>query len=569
MSHALGPAARFPARLTAQLPPDRLHQAQTVVAETRAEYARGATPALHRQLLGELIGEIRDCVPFPSGMVSADPLYRLQDQVVDIAPHSFALAELIDTLNWATQLLLTQGSGSFTNKPDLLASRGASYLHVHALRQLKNGAVPDEQDAQRALFAATLQAGNCPENAAVGLGLAQSLDQATLAAMGIRIDPSKLAFATVGDRICDHAYGLVNHADDGAFDWADARMHAGLWSIDAHQLYPMPTRYDHSLYNHPHAQVRMLAGPRHAGDGTASPAFTLDLGEARALRESLAERLGPAWAQGPHAQLTASDRALHRDVVAAMQAQGVNHYTQIDLSSFGVDARARLEQQLAQLDERLSARRFGWVVQQGATTGTWAGLCQRSNPDLVYRNRETGQHLAPMVPSHYLEITERKRWAWAVYEAATAAPTSAPRWAPVHGVGTPIPAAVEAIEQEPFLAALAGARAMDYRFNGVRPSGLPAFETALAVLEAWVDRMHHANSPTLRARIAETGLDAGPSLAAVQRNLSTLADVAKQLADQAQDGEQRSRAGALHAHAVSTPAHRQAAELVEQWRRGD
>jgi hypothetical protein len=483
-----------------------------------------ADPGLHehRQILRDVLGEIRDCVPFPASMVRGNDHYALQDKVIEIAPHAFELASLIDKLNWSVRLALTKGPGSGTKMPDALASRGASMTNTDTLRWLETSNAVDHDYIRGLGFgAAVLQGGNCGENAAVAVGLAQSLDDAMLKDLGVEVDLSKLLFVLVGDSQCDHSYAIVHHADDGPCDPTAAEHLHRLWSIDPHQLYPMPCRYDNARYNHPHVDALFpMPGPRLPSLAPEVQAHRLDLGAARFARERLQAELGRGWADQP--DRIPSKRLLrqHPAVAAALRAQNVSDYLDIDPSQVPPQARAELERQIASLHRTVVDRSFVAHAQGGNVRETWQGLCLPNNPNVVYRNRATGELLAPTVPAHYLEKTEQPRWAWDVYQRP-------PR---VAASGPPdlIPAAVQAIEQEPFLGALAAARALDYSANSPLPGQIATYTQALKNLEQWIDRMFSEASAAVFQRVRSVGLQDQTvrSLRAVERNLDRLEQLA-------------------------------------------
>jgi hypothetical protein len=529
----------------------------------QAAYAQSAAdPSLteHRQILRDLVGEIKDCVPFPVSIVDGNDRYTNEEAVIDIAPHDFELARLIEKLNWTVRFALTKGHGSATKMPDVLASRAASTSYMRTGRELEKKEVVDHDFFRdQAFAAAVLEGGNCGENSVVVLGLAQSLDDEMLRDLGVHVDLSKLLFAWVRDPECGHSYALVHHEDDGEFDPRDPEDYDRLWSIDSHQLYPMVSRYDHSLYNHSHADsIVGMPGPRSNLTDIQAQTHRLDLGAARAARQALQDRLGQGWADRNVRKPSASDWRRHPEVAAAMRDQGVSDYALIDLSKVDPARRAELEQQIGQLHRRVSQRVFAAEVRSGNVREQWQGLCLPSNPNAVYRNRQTGEILAPTVPTHYLERTETARWAWRVYQDPPQG---------VDGDDLLIPPAVQAIEQEPFLRALAGARALDFSANAVHPEQTAAFAQALTSLEQWVDRMKDEASDGLFGRVRATGLESQvmDGLAATQRNVDTLERIARDLATAApDDSPARTAALQLRARVAESPARTQLDMLLLQ-----
>ena len=101
----------------------KLHQRAYTQAKTAAYEQSAADPRLteHRQVLRDLVGEIKDCVPFPVSIVDGNDRYTNEEAVIDIAPHDFELARLIEKLNWTVRFALTKGHGSATKMPDVLA----------------------------------------------------------------------------------------------------------------------------------------------------------------------------------------------------------------------------------------------------------------------------------------------------------------------------------------------------------------------------------------------------------------------------------------------------------------
>jgi hypothetical protein len=537
-----------------------------VVREARARSAADPDRAEHRQILRDLVGETNDAVPFPTSMVEGNDRYFMLDEVIDVAPHAFELAKLIDKLNWSMRLALTEGAGSATKMPDLLASRGTSGIAWSEVNRLVATSSNGYDEIRDFGFASTVVGGgSCGNNASAIVSLAQSLDDDMLKDMGVNVDLSKLLFIWMQDPDCDHSYAAVHHGDDGEVEMNDPAGFHNLWSIDSHQLYPMPVRYDQSLYNHTHLDATIaMPGPRvaHPDPQHTAEALRLDLGAARAARESLEQKLGRGWIDREARQPTHREIRQHPEVASAMRDQGVSDYMQIDTSTVADPIqREALEKQIADLDRNVKLRIFAEAVENGNVHvhEQWQGLCLPINPNAVYRNSATGEILAPTVPTAYLERTERARWAWDVYKnspQASAEITPAP--------DAILPPAVEAIEQEPFLGALAAARAMDFSANSLYAERLPDYVQALNALEQWVDRMHNEASESLVSRISATGLqgEVVQSLAATQRNLDVLEHTAAHFAARSEPGsETHAMAAALRVRVANSKAQEQLAEL--------
>jgi hypothetical protein len=541
--------------------PEHWRAYDDAMRESMRRSAAAPSRAEHRQIMRDLVGETADCVPFPASIVSGntDSRYRLMPAVLDLAPHAFELAKLVDKLSWVVRLLLSKGAGSGTMAADLLASRGASVVTYQTARHYANaelfhGDKRYEELRDLSFAAAVLEGGNCSENAAVLLGLAQSLDDAMLADMGVNVDPSKLLFLWARDSACDHVYALVHHEDDGSADARDPSQYSKLWAIDPHQPYPMASRYDQTLYNHPHVdRVVGMPGPRFAHPVYQAKDLRLDLGAVRAVQARLQASLGNRWMDRTERAPVAQELSHYPQLAALMREQGVADYAQLDTSQLEPTRRAMLETQIAALDRMVMLRAFSRQVERDALPAyaRWQSICAAVNPRAVYRNSATGEILAPTVPVHYLERTERARWAWHVYRFP---PLNLP-WDSTQIV----PPAVQAIEEEPFLGALAAARAMDLSANHLHPEGVRDFHRALSALEQWIDRLHSESSPALLSRVHATGLQGQviKGLKTVEQNLHTLRRIARRLEARAEPAsvhqEQAVDLGLRIAHSKARP----------------
>jgi hypothetical protein len=515
----------------------------------------------HRQIVNDLAGELRESIPFP--MALAAPGEDHPDKVIEVAAHDFELARLVHMLNWMTRLALTKGAGSYMKMPDLLASRGAGHPRVETARSLEDFLGTTDPALSGLAFAAALvEGGNCAEHAAVAVNLARTMDQAMLAELGIDLDPAKLSFVLARDGDCDHAYALARHADDGALDWHDPGTFRHGWSIDPHALYPMACRYDQSPYNHSHADFAPIPGPRAPfHDATGEP--PLDLGAVHEVREQLEATLGPRWAEQDLTRPTFLDRLRNPALEYARRIQGVGDPMQIDTGALGTRLGRRLQSRQAKLERRIALRLFAAQIAAGRVKESWVGLYLPRNPNTVYYNVDTGELLAPVVPARYLEATERKRWAWAVY---CQPPVPQSPMVALQARRQAVPPAVEAIEQEPVLAALAAARALDFTGNGAHPERVQEFGRALSALERWIGRIHRGTTPRLLRRVHATGLQPQffSSLLAVGHNLHALSRMVQRMEAAAEDGSLESnRAASLHRRVAASPAWSQTTELIE------
>ena len=566
------------------LPPATRHLAKNYLDAKSATLPRYSNTdrSEHSPILRDLLAEAGPCIPFPNHIVHGNARYHVAPETIDIAPHEFELAKLIDRLNWVARLALTKECGSGTKRPELLASRGQSNDRALFARAVQ----PQEG---LGLSAAVLQSGNCGDNAEFMTMLARGLDDDTLREMGINLDLSKLVLYLVSDLECDHEYVVLHHSDEMPLEFTEVAApddpeqqyerfsntteKKRLWPLDSHQLYPMACRYDKSTYDHLE-HTGILDAASLGGQPSSDLERVLDLGFARAIRQDMIQRLNLGEKGIDKAILEDFRRAkgIRSEFVDQItREQHVSHYARVDTTRLSAEERAKFQQEIAHIEREIGRKNLKWMYKNGYMEETWVGLCLPENPDATYRNRDTGEILTPTVPPQYFERTERIRWAHDVWK--TKQPDRAIFQSRIRSFFTKfdIPPAVEAIERLPFLSALAGARAMhlgdNHRFHLHHVGQL---EQAWSSLESWVARMHADLLPQLIEEIHSVGLkeDVQKALIRVRENVHVFSDVMEKLETDvaamspAPDEQEKSRITQLRSSALDSPAWQQMAALL-------
>jgi hypothetical protein len=210
--------------------------------------------------------------------------------------------------------------------------------------------------------------------------------------------------------------------------------------------------------------------------------------------------------------------------------QNVSHYAQVDRARLGPVERHKFERKVKKIEREVERKNIKRLYKVNYFEERWIGLCLPENPATVYRRRGFQELLAPTVPPHYLERTEKMRWAHETWKSLRPDLAALEQSAfKLRRTRFDIPPAVEAIENMPFLGALAGARALNYSHNSPHVEMLEGYERAFASLEQWITRMgtELSSSPNLVAQIRKVGLDREVlrSLGLVKKNLHAFSDL--------------------------------------------
>lgn len=533
----------------------------------------------HRTRLKQWAREIGDCMPFPNRLFADHPEHNIPFETIEVEPHHFELAKLVDALGWMTRLHLTKGGGSASKRPELFASRGLNYQKISFER------AAEDRDVFLALTTGVMQSGNCDSNAVFATNLVRSLDADILRALAIDIPLERIRGMQMHDYAHDHVYVAMNFDDeaprqsvgriadgDGQIRDANLLPAAGataLWSLDPHQLYPMACRHDHSTYNHldhTEARSRFTAGSEgHLGVNTqfiedvrADINRQLNLGEHgidHALREPV--------------MFDAGIRSKFIDRI--MREQNVGHYARVDTGRLSPADREKFQAKVAQIEKEIGRKFLKRLYKAGEFEEHWFGLCLPDNPARLYRHRTTGETLAPRVPPAYFERTEKIRWAYDVWKRTR------PERAALNKERTwtrprfDIHPAIEAIEKLPFLAALAAAKELDFSRNQRHVSQLAAYKIAYASMTDWIGRMHAEmdSTPDLAATLRKAGLrdEVRAALVRAQANLQELDAIMETCLTQLSEAQQNELRAFIAETRRNNPAG-QLAELVTRFQPG-
>jgi hypothetical protein len=567
----------LPSFLTGRSPESQPPLADTGNAYRQAMlfYRMAGSEVDHRFVVGELLAEMHDCIPFPNHLLSGRPSYEITPKIIEVAPHEFELVRLIDKLNWITRLALIKGGGSATKEPELFASRGISSLKVDFIRW-----VHDEDVDRSQTPIAVMQSGNCGDSADFTYALARTLDDDMFSLLGI--DPQELCWNRLELfrlHAChiDHEYAVCGY---GAFETRQVEVEgtgeqrdffqedldqSRLWTMDSHQLYPAPCRYDESLFNDSYIAPRDTN--RH-----------LDLGEAREIRARMTRELelgqdGISQALRDRYLAEVNIRSIRSEYIDEVKRrQDVDHHARVDTTLLSPAERQKFKQIVEKIEHEQDRKIIKRMYRLGWFANDWKGVFVAKNPAVGYRNSKTGDLVRPHVPAHYFERTERIRWAYAVWERTRPRREALQARSGLLRPKFEIHPSVEAIENMPFFHALAPARAMNLESNEFRNEdrihAMDELQNAFTALEDWIGRMHgELNAdPSLVRTIESLGLgeDVRQALNSVRHNLHAFHNVMCAIVDGlSKHSQDRQPAVKLQEEALGSPAWQQTSELQQ------
>jgi hypothetical protein len=504
--------------------PPNLHQSMNE-AHREARNAPADDRRTHKEVVQSLLNELDKCVPFPNAMVKDNREHKLQPQTVDVSAHDFQTLKLIDKLNQITRAHLSKGAGSGSILPERFASRGIAASLDDFLDQR------NLTDAGLATEAAVVQAGSARPTVQFARALAASLDNDMLSRMGIQLDPKTLAIYVVDDKRSGQTYMVVDNeqqhfsnvpgADRTQLPAITQRIGSPgnqkrLWAFDPHQPYTMPARLDQARYHDGRAVSAVQLG------SPTSARLGLDLGHAQAVRESVIDNLelGAGGIEHAMVDIFSRHKKIHSKFVdGVMKEQGVAHHAAVDKNKLADQELSKFEEKVRGIEQESRTGMVKHDYKHGWYSEKKNPLSTPVNPATAYRNEQTGEIFTPTVAVHYLEDMERKRWAhdrWERTRPGGAKLMTSSKF--------DIHPSVEAIEQMPFLHALAGARAMDLSENTIHPGHLEEFANAYLSMNDWINRMTDELPDEAIARIRSVGLadEVLESLNQVRDNLSHL-----------------------------------------------
>lgn len=535
--------------------------------------------AVHRRRLQQWNEEIGACLPFPNRLIANNPTYKVQFEVIDIEPRYFELAKLTEVVGWLTRLELIKGGGSATKRPEMFASRGLS------LAKIVLGRDALKQNVSIGFSTAVLRTGNCGETSNFVELFSQSLDNENLRALGIEMQADRVQMSLISDKYHDHEWVVAaidddmpmsfgeRHSDESEDDYhittfsEDAA--SVLWAVDAHQLYPMACRHDHSTYNHlDHVEAEE---PFALGFDTSGG---LNLADIDQVRADMNQRIG----LGTHG----IDRALQEPfmlqsrirskfVDRIMSEQNVAHYAQVDLDRLTPADREKFQAKVIRIEDEIGRKMLKLFYKEGFFEERWFGLCVPANPARIYRNSETHQIITPRIPAAYFERTEKIRWAYDIWKRTRPERAALNRERKWMRPKFDIHPAIKAIERMPFLGALAAARQMGFSGNQLLLGQLDAYKVAYTSMTGWIDRMHTElrTRPDLAAMLRKAGLrdEVRAALFSARENLQELDTIMQTFHGQLQGGLQEEFDSFLTTARQNSPGN-QINELITRFQPG-
>ena len=506
--------------------------------------------AVHRQRLQQWNQEIGACLPFPNRLVTNNPTYNVQFEMIDIEPRHFELARLTELISWLARLELTKGGGSATKKPEMFAARGLN------LAKIALGRDALKRNVDVGFSTAVLRTGNCGETSNFIEFLALSLDSEHLRSLGIHLQAERVQVSMMEDPEHDHEWVVAAIDDDMPlpFDEMNSRESEDdyhvttfpedaapmLWAVDAHQLYPMACRHDHSTYNHldhTEAELPVVLG--------SDPDNGLNMAVIDEVRADINARIG----LGTHGLERALQepfmlqaRIRSKFVDRVMREQSVGHYAQVDVDRLSPADREKFQSKVIRIEEEIERKMVKLLYKEGLFEERWFGLCVPANPARVYRNSETHQIITPRIPPAYFERTEKIRWAYDIWKRTRPERTALNRERKWTRPRFDIHPAIKAIEKMPFLGALAAARQMDFSGNQLLQGQLEAYKVACTSMTGWINRMHAEmqSTPGLTATLRKVGLRdvVRAALISTRDNMRDLDVIMQTFREQLQGGQQ-------------------------------
>lgn len=460
--------------------------------------------AAHEQEILKLAADTSDRIPFPCAMPNPSSARSNTPETVVVQAEDFELAKLVDKVAWMGKSALTRGSGSETKGVDAFASRFRSCSRVRMVRM-----VADKYPSEGLVLPAfVFGSGNCAENAVVTNRIIQSMNEPLFRALGVTPLPS-IKSGVAEDQGCDHAATLchLDGATDVGPDGAPRLAWDRTWVLDSHQLYPMPLNYRQAWFGLGHDHHTSLAVPI-TRVGSVSMYYEYDdtnFAHAATLRADLEKRLkagqgGLSEAIDHAAMRRLGIRSEFVDKIVAKQR--VASPAQVNRNILKDHERRQFENEMLGLQRELGRRLLGDAYRTGQFPDKRYGLYAPKNPAVVYKNADTDELLVPTVPPSYLETTESRRWAYEKWKQ-----TRPEREAVDAGLENfTLHPAVELIETNGFMRALAAARALDFSANTFDLSQVRMIERAHESLQDWIARMDGELTPELGYQIQTMGL---------------------------------------------------------------